>query len=397
VASGADYTDSSVKLWQASDGTHLKTFTGHAEGVQSVDLSPDGQHMAVGYVVTGYPPGGVMNLWDILQETVLYEFGGCFVAFSPDGEMIASGGCGVNRYVYLHRVSDGERIYDFYTGTYILSIAYSPDGQIVASGGSDNNIQLWDLNQGVLLRTLIGHTDDVSTIAFSPDGQFLASGAGGFDNPGESSIKLWRVSDGELLRTYEGHDQWVYAVAFSPNGQVLISGGRDGTYPYVDFKIKFWRTSTGELLQYYDETALDVVYSPDGQRFFYGRSDGMVVMAHNPPSIPDIFIDVFPDDPPVQVPRGGSFTFSGALSNNTNEVQTTDVWIMVDIPGYGLYGPIRQYDDIVLDPHEVINVPGVREHIPQKAPLGMYEYIAYYGEYPSSPIAFSSFEFTVVN
>lgn len=282
VASGAG---DEVKLWGAENGTLIDTFAGHAAGVLSVDLSPDGQLMAAGYIVSGYPPGGVMNLWEISAHTVRYDFGGCYVAFSPDGGLIASGGGGVNRYLTLHHVSDGREVFTVYTGAYILDVAYSPDGEIIATAGSDNNINLWDAASGDLLRSLSGHTDDVVSIAFSPNGAILASGAGGWDDPGESTIRLWRVTDGTLIRTVDGHGYWVDAVAYSPKGLFLISGGRDGLTP-IGAKIKLWRVPDGKILQYYDEgvsTGIGSIdYSPGGEFYLYGRSDGDVVLAHTP-------------------------------------------------------------------------------------------------------------------
>lgn len=282
VATGADYTDSSVKLWRAYNGEQIHAFEGHDGGVRSVDFSPDGQLLAAGYIVTGYPSGGQMNLWDIPTQSLVNSFGGCYVDFSHDGTFVASGGGGANRYLQVHRVATGEKIAHFYNGSYITSMAYSPSEQIVATGGTDNTIKIWDVDQGTLVRTLTGHTDDVQTIDFSPDGQVLASGAGGWDNPGESSIKLWRVSDGSLIQTFAGHGDWVQKVVFSPDGEVLLSCGRDGVSPYVNSKIKFWRVSDGTVLAYYDEMALDLAFSPDGRQFCYGRGDGALVVARNP-------------------------------------------------------------------------------------------------------------------
>ena len=110
VASGAYDPDNTAKLWQADDGTLLHTYPDNDDGILSVDISSDNEFLAAGYIVTGYPPGGKMNLWDISEEVVVNDFGGCYVSFSPDGEFIASGGGGANRYLFVHRVSNGERM-----------------------------------------------------------------------------------------------------------------------------------------------------------------------------------------------------------------------------------------------------------------------------------------------
>jgi WD40 repeat protein len=276
-----------VRIWQAATGSLLQTIAGYPTELQSVSISPDESYLAAGYIVGTFPPGGVMDIRALPQGNIVFNFAGCFVKFSPNGELIASGGGGTNRYADVHRLSNGAQIGHFFNGpAYIRDIAFSPDNQILAAAVTDNTIKLWDIGKGVVVRTLTGHTDDVHTIDFSPDGQLLASGAGGFDNPGESTIKLWQVSDGSLIRTLEGHDDWVYDVSFSPDGLNLISCGRDSIFPSVDPKIKIWRVSDGALLKYYDQdlnqAAISINYSPDGQTYCYGRSDGTVTVALNP-------------------------------------------------------------------------------------------------------------------
>jgi hypothetical protein len=43
--------------------------------------------------------------------------------------------------------------------------------------------------------------------------------------------------------------------------------------------MRFWRVLDGELVQEYNGLAPDLVYSPQGQSFCYGRIDGTLVLA----------------------------------------------------------------------------------------------------------------------
>jgi len=98
-------------------------------------------------------------------------------------------------------------------------------------------------------------------------------------------IKLWEVSNGSLIRTLTVYQLTVHSVAFSPDGVMLASGvGRSS--PRSRGKINLWRVSDGSLLQTYDaETGMGVrsiQFSPNGRLFGYGRYDATVVMARNP-------------------------------------------------------------------------------------------------------------------
>ncbi len=110
---------------------------------------------------------------------------------------------------------------------------------------------------------------------------------------------------------------------------------------------------------------------------------------------PDIAIDMIPDDPPIIVPPGGSFTYTGVLTNNLNQPTSTDVWVMLNVPGYGTYGPVQQINNVPLGPNQTLNYPGVTQHIPGFAPTGVYDYIAYCGDYPNVIVDQASFQFTV--
>jgi WD40 repeat protein len=103
---------------------------------------------------------------------------------------------------------------------YIVAVALSPEGKRIATGGLDGTIRVWDLENGKLLRALIGHDSYVYGLSWSPDGNTIAS-AGSFD----ATVRLWDTRTGQPLRVFRGFREYLVHVAWSPNGKTLIAGG----------------------------------------------------------------------------------------------------------------------------------------------------------------------------
>jgi WD40 repeat protein len=78
---------------------------------------------------------------------------------------------------------------------WVRSVAFSPDGERLASGSSDNTVKLWDIRNGECLNTFQGHTNPVLSVAFSLDGKILASSSS------DETIKFWDLKTGECLKT----------------------------------------------------------------------------------------------------------------------------------------------------------------------------------------------------
>jgi hypothetical protein len=102
------------------------------------------------------------------------------------------------------------------TGSYTVSLRITDE-----RGTSALTTQTFAV-QEIVVRTLSGHTDEVTSVAFSPNGTLLASGS-------RKTIKLWDLATGREVRTLNGHTDWVDSVAFSPDGKLLASGSNDDT------------------------------------------------------------------------------------------------------------------------------------------------------------------------
>ena len=264
-------SDRTIRLWDTHSSEHKTLLIGHTNIVNGIAFSPDGQTLA------SASPDTTIRLWDTHtgeHKTTLrahsgFRYIGFFsVAFSPDGQTIAAGGDYEDPSIRLWNLHNEENIRTL-TGheNRISSIAFSPDGRTLASGSWDETIKLWNPNNGNLKRTLIGHTNFVVSVTFSPDGQTLASASR------DGTIRLWNPQTGDEKKTLTGNTDWIEQIAFGPDGTVLASESQEA------FRIRLWDVETGEYTDVHEDdsrSVMAVAFSPDGQTLAASRANATV-------------------------------------------------------------------------------------------------------------------------
>jgi WD40 repeat protein len=277
-------SDHTVKLWRASDGALLATLhelldpsgATHQDAVNTVAFSHDGTMLASGSTDRH------IKLWSVSDRTLLRTVGGnefvLGVAFTPDDQLLASGGGYSTNELKIWRLSDGQNIstIDNNLGAN-NAVAYSPDGQLLAAAQANSIASVFNPATGNPTQNL-GHDGQVNAVAFSPDGHMLATGSD------DQSARLWPVGSNFQTFSLNGPSGFVKSVAFAPDGGTLIAAGQD--WAAKRGTILFWRTADGALLRAFDEGTSTGVFSaqfsPDGSSFAYGLADGRVVLARNP-------------------------------------------------------------------------------------------------------------------
>lgn len=273
------------QLRRTADAQLIRTFNlRHGSEVNGAAFSPDGQYVAMG--VQTY--NGNLNFFRVsdgfrIAPAESHNNGTTTVKFSPDGQLLASGGR--DGTVKLWHIPEMTLVNTFLGGpgygARVFAVLFSADGQYLAVGGQ-GGLLILRVSDGTIVRTLADGSGTVQALALTSDGNTLA--AGFFTTP--YSVKLWRFSDGKLLRTINASNQPINAVAFQPDGQVIASGGGDDAFAGI---VRFLRVSDGAQLGYFPQDpnnlnsyVRSIDYSPTGKLVAYARADFFVVVARNP-------------------------------------------------------------------------------------------------------------------
>ena len=245
----ANFSDGdSIQIWDLQTGRILRTFIDGSESPNliSAEFSPNSEMIATG--------GKKVNIWNlpsrrlthILDPSTVDECsdntGVCtYLGFSADSKILVSvihPSVKPQYVAIVWSLENQEVIRTFLDEHEIGAAAFSPNGKKIAIGNWNGDIKLYNLDTGELEHTFSTPSGIVESIAFHPSRQVLASGSGshpGFGRSGtDDNVNLWSLNSKALICTLSGHSEIVGSIAFTADGESIVSTSWDGA-------IKIWK------------------------------------------------------------------------------------------------------------------------------------------------------------
>jgi WD40 repeat protein len=269
VISGSD--DQTAKVWNADTGELILTLSGHTGAVRAVALRGPADR-----AVTGSFDRSVV-LWDLRTGTALRTGRADdwirAIAMTDEGDQIvftcmdstvrvwnmASGSDEAIEVLRFHRQparalalcspkrlaftgsddgcliawkTDGSEARTLReSGATIESCSVDVEGKRAISVSLNDEVAVWDLENGSLLRSFQGAAGNLNAVAIAPGGAWAVTGSH------DEMLRVWDIQSEGAGAGVHGHTRWVTGVAIA-DGQFAVSGALDGT-------MKTWDTAAG--------------------------------------------------------------------------------------------------------------------------------------------------------
>lgn len=234
-----------MKIWDASNKANwalIQTYIGHESDVWILEeINKD--------TIASASMDGIVQIWSIKTaktiRTIDTDQSVLSLKLLNDGFHLATGL--LNGSIFIYNIKDGSLTTTLVGHTDYISdlLLLNGDGNnLLASSSGDSTIRIWDLNSYTTKYILTGHDDGVEGLK-QISSNILCSGSM------DATIKLWNTMSGELIRTLTGHISTIYwsLDKLIDDEQMLISGSLDRT-------IKLWDWKTGECSKTVDTIIL---------------------------------------------------------------------------------------------------------------------------------------------
>jgi WD40 repeat protein len=226
--------DAKISLWCLKTGKIWKSWLAHPlspysrdeNRIYSLAISCDGKTLV--------SSGALIQAWDVETGQLLRTFKGggwgLFAALNNQGDLLVTGD---EVKTIFWKMSNGRKIRRRYgsRGKIIDSVCINSDDTEIVEGDFDNEIKVWDLKVGNLIRLMeAGGATKVHDLSLDDQDRFLI----GF---GFHGIQIWDYQTGKRIgsinkfnyeKRYYQHLDIVLRAEISPDSNSIVSLGKDG-------------------------------------------------------------------------------------------------------------------------------------------------------------------------
>jgi hypothetical protein len=280
-----------LTVWDIATAKLTKRIATRAERAYGMVFLPDGK-----LAVAGGRPGqeGDVRIFDItakgktvdgvafldgvndpkvmLKQLLDVEDSVLCIAASPDGKLLAAGGC--DRAVRVWDLSGGiakarlDQTVENHAD-WVLGVALTADGKYLVTAGRDKTAKVWDLKLKESVVTFPEHQQIVYGVTVKADG------SAGFSVGADKQLRTWKPSgEGKQVKNAGGHGDDVFKVVVNPKQPMLATSSADKS-------VRLWNSETlaaGKTLSGLNDFVFAVAFSADGNLVAGGSYDGGVVV-----------------------------------------------------------------------------------------------------------------------
>lgn len=351
--------DGTVRIWNAADGTALKTLASHQDGTTEryvlLALSRNEDLLAAINVA-----GTRVWIWSLpggAPVATLHVSGTGFpsLAFGSNAQwLVVGGGDGVSVFS-----TSSWRPVTTMLGPNIHTMAVHPERDWIATATVDGDVSIWDATTGKRVHHLRELGDPVDRVAYSPDGSLLAIANR------DGTEQIWRATTGTLRSTGVRLQGSTLTLEFDPTSRFVLAAGGTGTVVVADVDLGMPSATLegagGAIYSaHFDPTSTYIVgASWDGTaRLWSARSPHRVWAA--PPVTEDcgLFGGVDPDDRYVAV---------GCRGLPTRVWDTSSNHLLAELPA------ITRVDGDYSSAYPAVNANGTRAAIARGNAVELYD------------------------
>lgn len=272
--------DGTLTLWDLDRGRELRALTGQGSPISCIAFFRDGRTAVAGSGTLRLQSEFPLNIWNLETGQVIRKLGKHAgglntVAISPDGSAVAVA-CGPKLTVF--DPEDGRELHTVALGARITRVTFSDDGQTIWAAAGNGTVKSWSGSGAKELRSVELSVPRMWCAAFAPNARAIFGNSGGDDQ-----LTLWDLADGHVLRRFSTSDppasgsfrpmpyaESAGAPAISADGRMALTATATGTMQLWDAN---GARESVELIGHERQAGTGSI-SPDGRTALTGGADG---------------------------------------------------------------------------------------------------------------------------